>query len=82
MPLWLTGIWGKIALAGAGILALLIAVLRIFTKGEQAGAAKVEAKQARAVTKAQEQANVVEQKVNAAPEGEAARELEDKWTRN
>lgn len=77
----LTGIWGKLALGLGAILAMLAAVLRIFVKGEQAGAAKVEAKQAQVIQKAQEQANVVSNQVSQAPDGAAAKELEDKWTR-
>lgn len=71
----------KIAAFGLLILAGLAAVLRIFTKGEQAGAAKIEAKQAKAVAKAQEQANVAQSEVSQKPDGQAAKELEDKWTR-
>lgn len=81
MPLWLTGIWGKVLLAGAAIGAMLLAVLRIFVKGEQAGAAKVEVKQAQAVQKAQEKANVAQSEVSQKPDGQAARDLEKDWTR-
>lgn len=82
MPTWLLGIWGKIAAIGAILLALLLATLRLFTKGEQAGAAKVEAKQAKAVAKAQEQANVAQSEVSQKPDGQAAKDLEKDWTRD
>lgn len=75
-----SGIWAKIAAIGGVILAILLAILRIEKKGEAAGAAKVEAKQAQAVQKAQEQANVVSDQVSKAPDGSAATELESKWT--
>jgi len=81
MPLWLTGIWGKVAAFGALLLGVLLAVLRIEKKGEAAGAAKVEVKQAQAVQKAQEKANAAQSEVSQKPDGQAAKELEDKWTR-
>lgn len=81
MPTWLIGIWGKVAAFGALLLGLLIALLTLFKKGETAGANKVQVKTQAAVIKAQGQAADVQQQVQAKPVGQAAKDLEDKWTR-
>ena len=78
---FLTGIWGKVAAFGAILLGILIALLTLFKKGETAGANKVQVKTQAAVIKAQGQAADVNAQVQAKPQGQAAQELEDKWTR-
>lgn len=75
------GIWVKLAAVGGVILAIIIAVLRIFTKGEAAGAAKVEAKQAQATTANVAKAQQVESKVASQTDDAVLKEANDKWTR-
>jgi hypothetical protein len=67
--------------AGAIVGSIILAVLALFRKGEKAGRADVQLKQAQAVQKAQEKANVAQSEVSQKPDGQAAKELEDKWTR-
>ncbi len=82
IPSWLTGIGAKIAAFGGLVLAILLAVLRIEKKGETAGVAKVEAKNAEAVQKAVDQKNQVETHVQNLPEGQAQQELNKSWSRD
>lgn len=74
-------LWAKLAAVGSFALFILLAIAQIFRKGEKAGESKVIEANTKAMQKAQEQANAVSNQVSQAPDGEAARELEDKWTR-
>lgn len=71
--------WALKALAVVG--ATLAAVFYLLAKGEKMGKASIQAKTQAAVAKAQGQAQDVQDKVSAKPTGQAAKDLEDKWTR-
>ena len=81
MPTWLTSIWLKLAAFGSFIVFILLAIASIFRKGEQAGQAKIEQANTKAVQKAQEQANDASNQVSQAPDGAAASALEKDWTK-
>lgn len=65
----------------AAIGAVLFALVYGFTKGSKSGEASVNAKNAQAVNTAVESHNEVEQQIQRKPEGDAAKQLDSKWTR-
>lgn len=73
VPSWLLK---ALALVGA----TLAAVFYLLAKGETIGKAKIQAKTQAAVAKAQGQAQDVQAQVEEQPQGQAAKQLEDKWT--
>ena len=67
---------------GAVLLAVFMAIILAFRKGSNAATASIEATETRAVNDALvKQTQIIEQ-VHSLPEGAAAQELKDKWSRN
>lgn len=52
MLTFFSGIWGKVAAAGAAVLAVVFVIWRIFVRGEKAGVAKAREQQRKAADQA------------------------------
>lgn len=75
------GLKGKLIAFGALCFAILTGLAYERHKGKVEGEQIAAGKAAGAVAKAQEQANVAQSEVSQKPDGQAAKDLEDKWTR-
>ncbi len=81
LPTWAAGIGAKLAAFGALLLALFVAVLEIFRKGEKSGAQAVEVKQAEAVQNAQTTNARVDAVTKAKTDEQIIAHAEKDWTK-
>jgi hypothetical protein len=80
MPLWLTGLWGKVMAWGAIAAAIAVSLLVIVSKLMGAGRDKEKAAQAAKAAEMRRTGDEVDTRVDAAGPAERER-LRNKWTR-
>lgn len=78
----MSSLWARVLAVLAAIGAILVAVLRIFSKGQKAGANEVTVKAQEKEIKDVQTANKVDSEVARAKPGAAQSELRNDWSRD
>lgn len=81
MLAFLSGVWGKVAMFGALIVAILSVALTLFAKGETSGKAKIQTEDAKITNTAVAKAHDVQIAQQAKTDTQVDQDLESKWTR-